>query len=682
MVLMTLSAGWEQRCGQRSRDPYRDQSNLGTSGYIGYGVFVYDVTDLVNKSGDNTLFLEKAEKYPSVYPSVLIYMYNTTISNTIKEVYINNGGDLLLANSYNLANRSVQSNSIIKVNPKVTSDAKLYVFASNAQNKYGDLVFNGEIYENVWATGTQYCTTYKELDVTGKIKDTNTISFVSTGGTILALQQIMVLTKNLDDIEITIAPEYTNTAFAGTNNLITIKIEALKAGKFNATLLANGVEVNKTEVDLAVGTNTFKLMDNTIREVNATTVNGAANDKVNYTLQLSSGKNASIIVPILYNGYLGKDLAYPDEGIESFLNITINGDIVIDVKDVSTKLGGDDMNRTDVWNINLDGNSNIVKSYIYVPYNWCKVAEDETLFNVTFNGVQITPIAMYRDQSNLGSSASARYGYGVFVYDVTGLINKSGDNKFVLNKKTNTPSVYPSVLVYMYNTTGSAVIKNVYISNGADLLSKTTANVAGRTPVSYSTINVENILDTATLYVFASNAMSNYGNLVFNGENYTNIWSGASYATQVYTLDITNSIKNSNNISFVATGGSILALQQIIVVTKNVKVEPKNDTTPVTPVTPIIKKATKITAKKATFKAKKKVKKYSITLKAGKTPVKNVQVTIKIGKKTYKAKTNAKGKATFKIKKLTKKGTYKAKISFKGNQNYKAASKTVKIKIK
>ena len=100
--------------------------------------------------------------------------------------------------------------------------------------------------------------------------------------------------------------------------------------------------------------------------------------------------------------------------------------------------------------------------------------------------------------------------------------------------------------------------------------------------------------------------------------------------------------------------------------------------------TPVAKKAaTKITAKKKTFKAKKKVKKYTITLKSGKKPVKKVWVTLKIkGKKLLKAKTNAKGKATFKIKKLTKKGKYNAVIKFKGNKNYKASSKKVKITIK
>ena len=92
--------------------------------------------------------------------------------------------------------------------------------------------------------------------------------------------------------------------------------------------------------------------------------------------------------------------------------------------------------------------------------------------------------------------------------------------------------------------------------------------------------------------------------------------------------------------------------------------------------------ATKITAKKKTFKAKKKTKRYTITLKSGKKPIKKVKVTLKIKGKTYKAKTNAKGKATFKIKKLTKKGKYTAVIKFKGNANYIASSKKVKIIVK
>ena len=98
----------------------------------------------------------------------------------------------------------------------------------------------------------------------------------------------------------------------------------------------------------------------------------------------------------------------------------------------------------------------------------------------------------------------------------------------------------------------------------------------------------------------------------------------------------------------------------------------------------IVKKAKpKLTAKKKTFKAKVKTKKYVVTLKDNRgKAMKKVKLTLKIKGKTFKAKTNSKGKATFKIKKLNKKAKYKAVIKFAGNAYYTKVSKKVKIVLK
>ena len=96
----------------------------------------------------------------------------------------------------------------------------------------------------------------------------------------------------------------------------------------------------------------------------------------------------------------------------------------------------------------------------------------------------------------------------------------------------------------------------------------------------------------------------------------------------------------------------------------------------------ITKAASKITAKKKTFKAKAKTKKYAITLKDNKgKAIKKAKVTLKIKSKTFSATTNAKGKAIFKIK-LTKKAKYTAKIKFAGNGYYKASSAKKQIILK
>ena len=94
------------------------------------------------------------------------------------------------------------------------------------------------------------------------------------------------------------------------------------------------------------------------------------------------------------------------------------------------------------------------------------------------------------------------------------------------------------------------------------------------------------------------------------------------------------------------------------------------------------KAAPKLTATKKTFKVKAKTKKVTATLKNNKGKVlKKVKLTLKIGKKTYTAKTNSKGVATFKVK-LTKKGTYTGTVKFAGNKYFKAATKKVKIVVK
>ena len=102
----------------------------------------------------------------------------------------------------------------------------------------------------------------------------------------------------------------------------------------------------------------------------------------------------------------------------------------------------------------------------------------------------------------------------------------------------------------------------------------------------------------------------------------------------------------------------------------------------------VTQKKTSITAAAKSYKASA-TKKYTVTLKTnkgnsidGKTYLKSGKtIKLTVNGKTYAAKTNAKGQATFNIK-LTKKGTYTAKIKFAGDKTYKASSKSVKITIK
>ena len=673
---------------------YRDQSNMGGSGTYGYGVLIYDITDVL-QNGRNTLKLEKENGLTAVYPPTLITLYNKTGSEVIKNIYIRNGADLLY-NYYNLAERPVESNTQIDVESlNNITKAKLYVFAAGAYNNEADVKFNDKLYKNIWenSTGTNYHGAF-EADVLNLLKTTNKLTFISTGGTILALQNILVLEhpKIREKIQINIGTEYSNTAYAGTNNTITVNIKINKTGNYTIKLLANGIEKANITQELTESWIKILLTDSTIYEIDNTTVSGHENKKINYTIQICENNNIleskSLIVPLLYNGYLGKDYAYPMDNSEFQYDKTISGDIIIQIKDDSSYMGLKDTSRIDNWEIELPANSKIVDSFLYISYNWDKTTTSNyPAFDLTFNGRSINDkvVGRYKDQSNLGTSG--RFGYGLIIYDVSGLIYE-GQNSLTLKKESGMTAVYPSALITLYNTSNSNNIKHIFIKNDADLLLNN-YNLANRNVISNDLISLDlTNVTQSTLYIFAASANSGDSDLKVNDNFYPNIWENYSSTSHngVFKIDSTNILKENNLISVISTGGTILSLQKIIVTETSVAGQntdsknTPNENTQTAPAPSITKKTTpKLTAKKKTFKVKSKNKKFKATLKTKKgKAIKGAKITFKIKGKKYTAKTNKKGIATVKIK-LNKKGKYTITISFKGNKLYN--SKTIKSKL-
>ncbi|WP_406537563.1 DUF3344 domain-containing protein [Methanobrevibacter sp.] len=631
---------------------YRDQSNLGEIGKEGFGILIYDVSELI-KNGENTFNLNKINPTPSLYPTALIYLYNSSKSKVVKNIYAINGADLL-NNEYNDAKRVVDLNNEIDINSSDIIDATLYVFSASAQENDGNVIVNGINYNNVWNEGVNSLSLFK-TDITGIAEDKNTISFVATGGNILALPQFIVTSKKVV-ADIFLETECPNTCYAGTNNTLTITIDTKKAENFTVKLFADNVLVNSTNIN-AISTTKFYLTDLTIREINETTVNGASNNKVNYTVELLLNgvtiNKYELIVPVLYNGYLSGDFAFDFKGFAEFLNTKFTGDVVFDVKDDASYLGAFDSKRTDVWNIDLINSYQIVKSFIYVPYTNLNAEYSIDDIEATFNGVKVNPTNYY-DQSNLESNSK----YGLLVYDVNNLI-KNGDNSFVLTKKYPVVNLCPSALIYLYNDTKSTFVKSISIVNNVDLLSNV-YNDANRFIQSNSKVIVDsgNIIDS-TVYIMSNGGD---GTILINGNPFRNV-DGSSKSTRLFTKDITNIVKDNNSISFTLAKDSILTLSQIVVNTYISKAT----------VTP--------TALSTTYDSGKT---FNIKVVANKNPVCGLKLTLKVftGKsyKTYYATTNAKGIASFKASTLSI-GTHKVEITSSGDARYGVAKTASNIKI-
>jgi C1A family cysteine protease len=177
----------------------------------------------------------------------------------------------------------------------------------------------------------------------------------------------------------------------------------------------------------------------------------------------------------------------------------------------------------------------------------------------------------------------------------------------------------------------------------------------------------------------------------------TTVYNGRKYLTVTLT-DSKNRPISGRNVSVMLNGRTILLITdskgQVKLSTDNLEVKTYTATIvfggdgsyggSAVDVKITVKKATpKLTAKAKKFKKSKKVKKYSVTLKSNQNKaMKKTWVTLKVNKKVYKAKTNTKGKVTFKIKNLNKKCKVKAKITYKGDKYYNKVSKKVKITVK
>ena len=626
---------------------YRDQSNLGTYGRYGYGLVVYNVTALV-KSGANKLVLNKDAGGSAVYPPSLVLLTNNDENKTFKTVYIAENADLLSKPT------NIESGSYTFMDVDTTDLIKstLYVFAASAQSGESNIIFNEKTYSDVW-TGTSNSLNYFMINSTEDIKNNNKIYFQATGSTILALHQIIVCEKSLEfnTISATITPPYANTVFAGVNNTLTVDIvNGNKAFDGSVKLLAGGKEIASSDLSLkSNSTGKVTFVDKTIRPIDKSTVNGEKNKKEDYTLLIVDKfdnvlNSTSASFNVLYNGNLGKDLAYPafNGTVNRVYNIT--GDVVVLTQDDSVYAGSSATGLESTFNVKDSG---VVEALLYISYNWDKVASgDFNSWNIAFNGKTIAPVANYRDQSNLGTYG--RYGYGLVVYNVTALV-KSGANKLVLNKDAGGSAVYPPSLVLLTDNSKSTTYKLVYIAENADLLSKP-ANIESE---SYTFMDVKSDDSIkSTLYVFAAGAQAGEANVVVNEKGYNNIWNGTSNSLNYHLIDMTNSILKSNKIYFQATGSTILSLHDILVVEFE-KITPQLN----------------LSAEDITVGENVNIDVVLPQDATGNVTLNNSTISIK------------NGKATFVISNLDV-GDYKFIVNYSGDDKYNPTSNDVNVKVK
>ena len=364
---------------------------------------------------------------------------------------------------------------------------------------------------------------------------------------------------------VTLTSEYTSvpTVYAGTQNYMTLKITnngSAAVSNVATTVSEGGVNIFETTIgSISAGeTATLNFYDPTIRPITENTVRGNNNENVTYTVEVGGESQGTFPFVVLFNGNLGKDYEYPSANPQ-LREFTFTGDV--QVLTGTNYSAASVTERDDVFSVDLSEGKSVCKALLYVSYNWENTNYNSfTTSTTTFNGNTISSIASYRDQTNLGNYGN--YGYGMVVYDVTNYV-VSGDNTFHLDKTGTNVAVYPSSLIVMVNKP-SGNPKAVYILEEADLLANSfTQNNEYATPIYESSFADVVIGNAANLYVFAANAQAGEGDLIINGNKISDVWNGTSQTFDTYTCAVD---PGDVSVQFVATGSTILALHQMLVV--------------------------------------------------------------------------------------------------------------------
>ena len=370
--------------------------------------------------------------------------------------------------------------------------------------------------------------------------------------------------------------------------------------------------------------------------------------------------------------------------IATIVNTTYGGDveIVVVVKDSKSTVDEGSINinfNNESYDAELkDGIARFTISNLNAGTYNAKINFEEDIYynaasiNVTFS---VNP-ALVDFEVNV---SDVYYGNAVkfqaFITSYGKIIN-SGELLFTINDKNYTSEVD--------NGTATLEISNLDVGtytakitfNGGDNYYSQAKSVA------FNVLKEKNAIIIALDSSFVINYGGAYSITLKDGDG--NVVSGENLIFTLNGKKIGSAITDANGVATIKLTANILKAAKAGTHSLVIKLDKNNYNCPTKTVKITIKKeATKLIAKKKTFKKSKKIKKYTITLKNSKgKAIAKAKVTLKIKKKTYKATTNAKGKATFKIKKLNKKGNYRTTITYKGDNNYNKITKTVKIIIK
>ncbi|HII80445.1 MAG TPA: DUF3344 domain-containing protein, partial [Methanosarcina sp.] len=340
------------------------------------------------------------------------------------------------------------------------------------------------------------------------------------------------------------------TIFSHANNTITATIKnqgTQDAGAFKVRFNVDGQSTDINVTGLAVGASTsVNVSDSSDRHVNDTVPIVITADPENAVAENNEANNQlATSLKVIFNGYAGQRWCDgPDITTKKVFDL--HGDTIYSFG--NSVYGADTVTWT-ASDLPIPAGAAVKDVRLYTPYCWDSAGNMLGTTTMTFNGVVVPHEAHYRDTKNWGDYA--QYGYGTFVFNVTGQFNTSGANNAIFSH--GYAPVRGMTLLVTYEDP-KATEKQIFINDGFDILYAapkyytTEETATAYAPFTGKTIDLSRVKDaTLTTLITRGSSGETRGAMLFNGQEWPNYWVQSAAEIGVNTTDIGPYLSTTNN---------------------------------------------------------------------------------------------------------------------------------------
>ena len=392
-------------------------------------------------------------------------------------------------------------------------------------------------------------------------------------------------TSSSDLIVSNVKPNCGGYLFGNESNTISaviMNVGDANAGASHASfVLSDGYSVTVAVSTLAAGaTETVTITDTTTRNAGDTvTITVTADCNLEVAESNETNNNLALDTTVVNNGYKGKRYT-GGEDITTLKTFDLNGNLLYSFGD-SYYLGGYSGWPTPSYTANWIANdlpvprgATIEEARLYVPYCFDYQGDMPDNLILEFNGNAQTLEQHYTDRKSYGSW---NFPYGMLAYDITDDFDTSGNIVTLTNLNPNcgeqrSVSIRGMLLTVIYED-ASEPRRQIFMGEEFDVLyggsgkCTTPEEATAWAPITGPEIDTATALNTKLITV-APGAGPNEGELIFNGQVWTNVWNFAG-STQlgIDERDVTQYLDPIDNlVGFQSSGDYMEACNVFLVV--------------------------------------------------------------------------------------------------------------------